>query len=514
MSLSQTSAVLFFMVVTPAAVFAQNPATDAQENIYEESMRVVGGNPADVNAWPWQVAFFQRRASDGAFTFFCGGSVIAPRWVLTAGHCFPGGKPSPEDTIVVEQTNVIERNLPGGVVPPERGRPLKLQRVISHEGYNAQTHENDIALVQLAGPATSKPAKIARLPSPIETEGRLSTVTGWGLLRSRYFDREKKIWIDGETRQPIAEGQESQYLTETMMQVDLPLIDHIACRQAYEGDRGRGIDRRTICAGFAQGGKDACQGDSGGPLVTKDDGGNYVQIGVVSWGLGCARAGRPGVYSRISAFSGWIKQNTGTDVFSASEPIAQEAVPVAVQTSMAHSNTAGLRVSLTAGSTVRIGQSAQIRIEAARGGYLVLFDVTPDGKVTQIFPNKLSLANPIASGNQLRAGVPLLIPDKSSYGGFAYVVDPPAGQGTLVAVLADRPVKSVDVPPMPRALGEPEEALEYLGRLADELIERDLVLQAGNPSRPAPAAPSAPAAGRPAIPSSWSMASFRYRVVP
>jgi hypothetical protein len=143
-----------------------------------------------------------------------------------------------------------------------------------------------------------------------------------------------------------------------------------------------------------------------------------------------------------------------------------------------------------------------------------LFDVTPDGKVTQIFPNKLSLANPMASGNQLRAGVPLLIPDKSSYGGFDYVVDPPAGQGTLVAVLADRPVQSVDVPAMPRALGEPEEALEYLGRLADELIGRDLVLQSASPSRPAPAAPTAPAAGRPVIPSSWSMASFRYRVVP
>src|SRR5437879_13361381 len=87
--------------------------------------------------------------------------------------------------------------------------------------------------------------------------------------------------MDSETRQPIGEGQDSQYLTETMMQVDLPLIDHVACRQAYQGDRGRGIDRRTICAGYAEGGKDACQGDSGGPLVTKNDQGQFIQIGVV-----------------------------------------------------------------------------------------------------------------------------------------------------------------------------------------------------------------------------------------
>ncbi|MES5484550.1 trypsin-like serine protease [Bradyrhizobium sp. INPA03-11B] len=506
MSVKQIATLVgLIILVLPLPLRAQSAVPAANDDDYEESMRVVGGNPAENNAWPWQIAFFQRRASDGVFTFFCGGSVIASHWVLTAGHCFAGGRLGPDDVLVVEQTNMIARSLPGGTVPADRGRSLKVQRMIVHEGYDAESHENDVALVQLATPAHSKPSKLARLPSPIETEGRLSTVTGWGLLKSRYFDREKKVWMDSDTRQPIPDGQENLYLTESMMQVDLPLIDHVACRQAYQGDRGRGIDRRTICAGYAEGGKDACQGDSGGPLVTKDEQGHYVQIGVVSWGLGCARAGRPGVYSRVSAFSGWIKQQTGSDVFTAADAVAPAAVPVAVQTSIAHSNEANLRIGVAPGATLRIGQSAQIRVDSSRSGYLVLFDATPDGKVTQIFPNKQSLSSPGSGGNQLRAGVPFLIPDQ--FAGFTYMIDPPVGQGTLIAVLADKPVTSVDVPPMPRALGEPEDAVEYIGRIADELIARDLNL--------VPAAPAAPGAGPQRPPNTnWSMASLRYRVVP
>src|SRR5207237_4098396 len=62
-----------------------------------------------------------------------------------------------------------------------------------------------------------------------------------------------------------------------------------------------------ICAGYDQGGVDTCQGDSGGPMVNKDSSGNWVEVGIVSWGEGCARAGKPGVYTEVSTFSADIK---------------------------------------------------------------------------------------------------------------------------------------------------------------------------------------------------------------
>jgi secreted trypsin-like serine protease len=117
--------------------------------------RIVGGEQvADPKTWPWQVALFRKNPS-GRFEFFCGGSVIAERWILTAAHCLTGSSRIAENLAVVEGTLRIDFEMAGN--PSHGGRRLAVRRVIPHERYNDETSENDIALLELATPAVSTP---------------------------------------------------------------------------------------------------------------------------------------------------------------------------------------------------------------------------------------------------------------------------------------------------------------------------------------------------------------------
>jgi len=86
------------------------------------------------------------------------------------------------------------------------------------------------------------------------------------------------------------------------------LISRVVCNSpGYYGGR---LDSSMVCAGYEQGGKDACQGDSGGPLMCPISGTHrWVQVGVVSWGEGCAKPKRPGIYSNVALLNQWIQQN-------------------------------------------------------------------------------------------------------------------------------------------------------------------------------------------------------------
>ena len=94
------------------------------------------------------------------------------------------------------------------------------------------------------------------------------------------------------------------------MQVDLPLVGEQACLDAYPR---AAIDGRTLCAGLKSGDVDSCQGDSGGPLVVRD-GDEWVQVGVVSWGISCAKPGKYGVYTNVGAFAEWVNETTGREL--------------------------------------------------------------------------------------------------------------------------------------------------------------------------------------------------------
>jgi secreted trypsin-like serine protease len=445
-----------------------------------EDSRIVGGEPAVGKTWPWQIALY-RRNNDGKFQFICGGSVVSGRFVLTAAHCFgeEGGNRNADDYLIVEGTKRIDLTMKS---EPTSGRRIGIHRIIVHEGFN-RAMENDIALLELASPASSTPVPYGRPDTTaLETPGKRGVVTGWGYLKSMKRDPNRgNAWVDAHTGEPISSDNIHSYIDTTLRQVDLPLIGWQDCRAAYgKQPRSGSVDARNLCAGEAQGGRDSCQGDSGGPLVMRDDKGFFVQIGVVSWGLGCGEPGVPGVYTRVAAFDDWLRQNTGIrqdKPSTESQQVVLDALP--------EGNPAGVTVTFAHGTRLTLGQKLQLRVTTREPGYLVLLDFAPDGSVTQIYPNEMSMRTATGrrpEANRIQPERPLVVPNPANpYEGFTITADPPAGDGKLVAVLSDRPMKWLKVPTQPRSFDSRAESLGFVAEFA-AAMSRDLALE--GPDRP------------------------------
>ena len=222
---------------------------------------IVGGEEAAKGEFPYIVSLHDR------YGHFCGGSLIKKNWVLTAGHCVNG---SSQVTVVIGLHD--QRDKAGS-------ESFRSKRIIRHANYNNQTVDYDFALIELNGESKYPAVETNRE----ELDGRNTdfTVAGWGTLKEGDYN-----------------------LPDLLQKVVVPNVSHAACNEAYNGQ----ITDRMICAGFAEGQKDSCQGDSGGPMVEYRDG-KAVLVGVVSWGEGCARANKYGVYSKVSAVSSWIEAN-------------------------------------------------------------------------------------------------------------------------------------------------------------------------------------------------------------
>jgi trypsin len=237
--------------------------------------KIVGGSPAAEGELPW-VAAIVRHARDGGGDWqrqFCGGSLIAPRVVVTAAHCMQGQRPA-------DLQAVLGRARLSAV----GGERIGISAIYIHPGYSDRTLINDVAVVRLARPSTGAPVS---LTGPAETAlwdaARPARVAGWGAIRES-GPRSKRLLV---AQIKVLAGRDCSRWS------------------AY----GSAFDPSTmLCAAAPVGGVDACQGDSGGPLVVSD--GASRLIGVVSWGAGYARPGYPGVYSHLGApaINGWVRE--------------------------------------------------------------------------------------------------------------------------------------------------------------------------------------------------------------
>ncbi|WP_329036379.1 serine protease [Streptomyces sp. NBC_00178] len=222
---------------------------------------VVGGTRAAQGEFPFMV-----RLSMG-----CGGALYRQDVVLTAAHCVSG---SGNNTSITAT---------GGVVDLQSSAAVKVRstKVLQAPGYNGTG--KDWALIKLAQPINQPTLKIATTTA---YDTGTFTIAGWGAA------------TEG--------GGQQRYL----LKATVPYVSDATCRQAYGNDL---VASEEICAGYVgTGGVDTCQGDSGGPMFRKDNAGAWIQVGIVSWGQGCARPDYPGVYTQVSTFASAIASAAAT----------------------------------------------------------------------------------------------------------------------------------------------------------------------------------------------------------
>uniref|UniRef100_A0A8C3JT36 coagulation factor Xa n=1 Tax=Calidris pygmaea TaxID=425635 RepID=A0A8C3JT36_9CHAR len=230
--------------------------------------RIVGGNECRLGECPWQAVLLNEEGEE-----FCGATIVSDYFILTAAHCINQSK---EIKVVVGEVDREKK---------EQSETMHtVDKILVHSKYIAETYDNDIALIKLKEPITfSEYVVAACLPeadfaNEVLMNQRSGMVSGFG----REFEGGR--------------------LSKKLKVLEVPYVDRNTCKQSTNF----AITENMFCAGYETEQKDACQGDSGGPHVTryKD---TYFVTGIVSWGEGCARKGKYGVYTKLSRFLRWVK---------------------------------------------------------------------------------------------------------------------------------------------------------------------------------------------------------------
>lgn len=241
--------------------------------------RVLGGDDSEPGGWPSVVALVRPGTSRLKDRFFCGGTLVAERWVMTAAHCLFdvfGRMDTASSIRVVAGIHdlVTDADLP----------EVDVTNIIVHPGYDnsIETPPNDIALLELA---TVLDAPVGELfvGESEDYTGTIGYIVGWGATR---FINENA----------------AEYPT-TQQEAPVPLVSLETCNSPIS--YGGIIAVTQLCAGYAEGQIDTCAGDSGGPLYIVEDG-RVIQVGITSFGNGCGQENFYGIYTNVSHYIPWL----------------------------------------------------------------------------------------------------------------------------------------------------------------------------------------------------------------
>jgi secreted trypsin-like serine protease len=246
------------LLAAPGAEAAARPAHDVPQPI-------VGGTPTTTTAYP-----FVMQVTDASGRQFCGGTLVAARKVVTAAHCMAG-----------ESTGGVR--VVGGrtYLDGTDGTVSEVSDIWIDPDFTDSASGDDVAVLTLT---EAMPYATAAYVSPTDTDvyaaGTTARILGWGTT------------------------SESGAVSDQLRTATVPVVSDTDCTSAYGSDF---VASEMVCAGHSSGGTDTCQGDSGGPLLV-----GGVLAGITSWGNGCAKAGHPGVYTRLTAFSTLVTAQIGS----------------------------------------------------------------------------------------------------------------------------------------------------------------------------------------------------------
>lgn len=308
--------------LTPAVI-----GQDVGDDGLSLKLRIVGGENTDYNLYPYHVQLVNTqsvRNERGYFPagmYWCAGALLTPVWVITAQHC--EGIPEPLNT--VGQGVSVNGASKGRLM---QGKFQSVCEKVTRSDYNETTKDNDIMLLRLCEPVPN--AQVIHLPTKELTD-----------LLERLHEPDGVQGKTGRKMTIIGRGSQSEagWFTDELQKATVPLVNRTVCKRAMSPYR---VTENMICAGYVEGGIDACQGDSGGEMVwvwNNPYSGEKIHflIGITSYGVGCARADRFGVYTRVGEYTEWIRsiiyevpedsKNTARSVMSSL--MAQEMIRIA-----------------------------------------------------------------------------------------------------------------------------------------------------------------------------------------